>query len=283
MDKPKWILIQLKLQSSIPTPRILAGYFYGLWLGLSISIRYLQFSAGNRVGLFDPFLLLYNDMFQVTLLLIGFFIIIADAPFVDSMACFTLIRSNGLSWRISMTGYLIVQLFIYQGIVITGCILPVLLKGELMSGWSDTMQILLGASPQIAMTRYSLPIPDGWILRAFHVHEAFFHSFLLTSLYCSFLGIIIFTGNLCSRFPTGILLAVGIHFLSMLLMSGFVPLYHPAMLAHGMLQFHIPDRNLLSFAESYFVFLAGNGIMLLLLARMSGHIDYNTAISQKSW
>lgn len=105
MDKHKLILIQLKLQSSILIPRIWAGYIYGFWLGLSISIRYLQFAAGNTVGIFYSFLLLYNDIFQVTLLVIGFFIIIADAPFVNSMTYFTLIRSSGLLWRLSMTSF----------------------------------------------------------------------------------------------------------------------------------------------------------------------------------
>ena len=157
MDKHKLILIQLKLQSSILIPRIWAGYIYGFWLGLSISIRYLQFAAGNTVGIFDSFLLLYNDIFQVTLLVIGFFIIIADAPFVNSMTYFTLIRSSGLLWRLSMTSYLLIQLLIYQAIIIMGCIFPIFINGNFTFEWSDTIQILIGATPQIAMTEYSLP------------------------------------------------------------------------------------------------------------------------------
>ena len=283
MDKHKLILIQLKLQSSILIPRIWAGYIYGFWLGLSISIRYLQFAAGNTVGIFDSFLLLYNDIFQVTLLVIGFFIIIADAPFVNSMTYFTLIRSSGLLWRLSMTSYLLIQLLIYQAIIIMGCIFPIFINGNFTFEWSDTIQILIGATPQIAMTEYSLPIPNSWILRFFSVNEALFHSFLLTSLYCSFLGIMIFIGNLNSRFPMGMLFAIGIHFSGMLLMSDFVPSYHPAVLAHGIMQFHIPGKEMLSFTESYSLFLLSNAILLSILTQISGHIDYNIAVSQKNW
>ena len=164
-----------------------------------------------------------------------------------------------------------------------GCIFPIFINGNFTFEWSDTIQILIGATPQIAMTEYSLPIPNSWILRFFSVNEALFHSFLLTSLYCSFLGFIIFIGNLSSRFPLGMLFAIGIHFSGMLLMSGFVPLYHPAMLAHGIMQFHIPGKEMLSFTESYSLFLLSNVILLSTLTQISGHIDYNIAVSQKNW
>lgn len=66
-------------------------------------------------------------------------------------------------------------------------------------------------------------------------------------------------------------------------MSGFVPLYHPAMLAHGIMQFHIPGKEMLSFTESYSLFLLSNAILLSILTQISGHIDYNIAVSQKNW
>lgn len=281
--KSVWIPLCLKWRQAIRSWRIRIGYLYGFWLGISMEIRYVIFSSGLQTGLAEGYLLLTNDLFQTALFLIGFFIIIADAPFVDPETYYILIRSGGPSWRISMIGYIAAQLVLYQGLVLAGGMLPVLWNGNFTTDWSETMHLMAGPASGIAMLEYGLPVPDRWMLSVWSAPEALLHSFLLSGLYCFLLGIVVFTGNLNVRLPLGNLAAIGIHFIGMLVMSDFVPLYWPSMVAHGMLKYHIPGRGMLSLGTSYVLFAVCIAGVLTVLKWISRRTDYNTAVSQKVW
>lgn len=277
------ILIWIKLTQSVSSIRVWAGYIYGFWFGLSMGSRYVAFSSGMEVGIFESFLLLTNHPLNIALLLIGFFVIIADAPFIDTETYYILIRSDGSFWRISMVGYILVQVVIYEAIIFTGGMLPGLIRGNWTAGWSEAMQILTGAAPRIAITTYDLPILDPWMLKTWTAPIALFHSFGLIMLYCFLLGLIVFVGNLNTDLPIGNLAAIGIHFVGMLVMSDFVPLYWPSLVAHGILQYHIPGRKILSLHWSYLLFFVCIIGVLGVLRRISRYTNYNTAVSQKTW
>lgn len=278
------VLIRMQLWQALLSPRVLVGYMYSLWMGVSIGMRYTAFSSGMQTGIFDAFILLSNERFQVTLLMIGFLIVIADAPFVDSRTYYVLIRSSGSRWRHSMTAYIALQVFIYEGIALFGSMIPCVIGGNpgVLNEWSEVLQIMQNAMPEIAVSKYDLPIIGNGILKSFSVVQALFHSFILNSAYLFLLGLVIFAGNLNSRLPLGNIIAVGIHLIGMLAMSDFVPLYKPSLVAHGILTFHT-QHGQLSLAESYLVFAVLDLMLMLILRKISEHTDYNTAVSQKTW
>lgn len=275
--------MRLKLIQAISSPRVFIGYLYGFWLGLFMGLRYGEFSSGMEIGIFESFLLITNDSFNLSLMLIGFFILIADAPFIDSQTYYILIRSGSKSWRISMVAYIWAQIMIYESLIFLGGILSCIPLKSCTLDWSDTMKILTGAVPKIAILDYQLPVPDKWMLTAWSAPLAFLHSLLLTLCYCFFLGLTIFIGNLNSALPIGNLIAIGIHFIGMLVMSDFIPLYWPSMAAHSMLQYHIPGRGMLSLHKSYFLFAVCIAIALIILRKVSRHTNYLSAVSQKTW
>lgn len=278
------ILIRMQLWQAFLSPRILIGYLYSLWMGISIGMRYTSFSSGMQIGIFDAFILLSNERFQVTLLMIGLLIVIADAPFVDSRTYYVLIRSSSSKWRHSMVVYIALQIFIYEGIALAGSMIPCLLGGNLgtINEWNEVFQIMQNAMPRTAISRYNLPMLGNGILKSFSVIQALVHSFALNCAYLFLLGLVIFTGNLNSRLPLGNIIAIGIHLIGMLVMSDFVPLYKPSLVAHGILTFHT-ESGPLSLTESYLVFSILYIILMIILHNMSKYIDYNTAVSQKTW
>lgn len=277
------VLVKIKLLHAKTSPRIFIGYLYGFWIGLSMGLRYTFFSCGMETGIFEGFLLITNQSFNIALLLIGFFILIADAPFVDAETYFVLIRSGGTSWRNSMVFYILVQTIIYESLICLGGMIPVFFKGNFTFKWSETMELLTGAAPRIAVLDYQLPILDKWMLTAWSAPVAFLHSFLLTFSYCFFLGLVIFAGNLNAALPVGQLIAVGIHLVGMLVMSDFVPLYWPSLVAHSILQYHIPGKEVLLLGVSYFLFAICIISVLFVLKKISQHTDYHIAVSQKMW
>ena len=109
------------------------------------------------------------------------------------------------------------------------------------------------------------------------------NSLLLNMCYLGLLGIIMFLGNLNARLPAGSLVIVGIHLTGMLVMSDFVPLFKPSLVAHAMFQYHLPRYGPLSISESYLVFGALFLCAFWVLHILSRHIDYNVAVSQKTW
>ncbi|MCD8153440.1 MAG: hypothetical protein LUF78_01875 [Clostridiales bacterium] len=272
-----------KLRQAAGSPRVQIGYGYGLWLGISMGLRYIAFSGGLEIGIFESFLMMTNDIFNLSLLLIGFFIIIADAPFIDAETYYVLIRSGGTPWRISMAGYILVQLFFYEILILLGGMLPGLLRGGFTPGWSETMKVMAGASLWNAAAEYDLTILDPWMFSTWSAPEALMHSFCLVTLYGFLLGMIGFTGNLNKNLPLGNLAAVGVHFVGMLVLSGFIPLYRPSMAAHCILQYHISGREVLSLAESYFLYFFCICFIFLILKRISRNTDYQTAVSQRLW
>lgn len=279
----KWILLKSRLFQAVHSPRVISGYLFGFWIGVSMGIRYGAFAYGQEIGFSEAFLLVANDKFSLSLLLIGYLIIIADAPFIDTETYYVLIRSGGRSWRIAMIAYLACQLMIYEGLVFLGCFLPGILQGNLTTGWSSTLEILLNVAPKIAITEYQLPVLDSGFIDSWTTFSALIHSFLLTFSYMFFLGFVVFAGNLNQHFPVGNCIAIGIHFIGLLLLSDFVPLYQPSLLAHGILQFHIPERGALSLSQSLLLFLIcdlGTGGYLKFISQ---RMDYNTAVSQRNW
>lgn len=278
------VLIRMQLWQAFLSPRILIGYLYSLWMGISIGMRYTSFSGGMQIGIFDAFILLSNEKFQVTLLMIGFLIVIADAPFVDSRTYYVLIRSSSSKWRHSMVVYIALQVFIYEGIALLGSMIPCVIGGNpgTLNEWSEVLQIMQNAMPEIAVSNYDLPIIGNGILKSFSVVQALIHSFVLNSAYLFFLGLVIFAGNLNSRLPLGNIIAIGIHLIGMLVMSDFVPLYKPSLVAHGILTFHT-QHGPLSLTESYLMFAILYIMLMLILRKISEHTDYNTAVSQKTW
>ena len=285
MFRKMYNLVRIQFFQEIHEVRVWAGYAFGFWMGLSIGVRYVSFSSGFPVGIFDPFILLTNQTFTVTLLMIGFLIIVADAPFIHAGTYYVLIRSGGAVWRYAMLSYIALQLLLYEALVIMGGVLPCLFSGNPISCtvWSETLQILTGAAPGIAVEQYHLPVISVHVLQSFSVFPAVVNSLLLNMCYLGLLGIIMFLGNLNARLPAGSLVIVGIHLTGMLVMSDFVPLFKPSLVAHAIFQYHLPRYGPLSISESYLVFGALFLCAFWVLHILSRHIDYNVAVSQKTW
>lgn len=285
MDRIKIVpgLIWLKFISMIVSPRILIGYFYGLWLGFLVGQQFVSYSSVFQIGIFDSFILLMNRPLNLSLIIIGFFVLIADAPFVNGRTYYVMIRSGTLAWHISMLGYLFLQLMIYMGMIMLGCIIPEVIRGNVTMEWSESMQILLKATPKNAILVYNFPIIDGKLLETWSSGETAAHCFLLCFLYTFFLGLIVYIGNLNFSLPIGHLCAVAIHFIGVLTLSDFVPVYWLSLVAHGILQYHIPKSGELSLVHSYALFLMSNAITLLLLRKNIPYIDYNVAASDRFW
>lgn len=285
MFRKMYNLVRIQFFQEIHEVRVWAGYAFGFWMGLSIGVRYVSFSSGFPVGIFDPFILLTNQTFTVTLLMIGFLILVADAPFIHAGTYYILIRSGGAVWRYSMIIYIFLQLMLYEVLVMAGSVFPCFFYGNLSSCtvWSETIQILAGAVPGIALEQYHLPMISMRVLQSFLVLSAVMNSLLLNMCYFGLLGMVMFLGNLNTRLPVGSLLAVGIHLTGMLVMSDFVPLFKPSLVAHAMLQYHIPRYGPLSIVESYLLFGVSILCVFGVLYVLFRHIDYNTAVSQKTW
>lgn len=277
-------LLRIKLRQQMGNPRALMGYLLGCVQAVVIAMRYIGFSAGWSIGVFEPYTILMNYWADMALLLLGFYLVISDAPFVDCLSQTMLLRADQRkNWTRAMMGYIFLNCALYWAAVLLASMLPCLFTQRQEGNvWSETMRILVEIQPQNAISKWGLNLFSGSLTKEWNPYGAVFAMYALAVLHGVDMALVIYALNLKTGKPAGSLAALAILFFGAIVIynSDMLPV-RISPLANGMLCFH--GKNGISFGFSVTVFLVLLLVLLVWVKRVSETCDFRVANGERLW
>lgn len=202
---------------SLVNVRVLIGYLIGITIALKGAYSYMGF-AGERVfQIFEPYLSNFTSIGQITFMLVGFIIIISDAPFVNNRSTLALYRSSRGQWFYGMSIYIFIHSFLYFCTGLVASSLLVMRQGYVNNIWSNMMKQLVKAPSEEAIVKWKLSPPKAPIINQYLPVQALIHTMVLLLLYSVIIAIIIFLFNAVFNRAIGTATAGAVHIIGFMM------------------------------------------------------------------
>lgn len=185
------------LRQEMGSVRVIMGYLLGLTflaMGVNDFLGY-GLEIGEPVNICEAFLVTGNQSLAGRFWVMGYLLVMGDAPFVKGNTYFTLYRSGRRAWNMGMLLYVFMQALLYTlclAVASVAASAPFGFHGGL---WSSPVYLLgTGASNAIA-ERYHIYFDGAAMMRYMTVPRAFGITFVYLLCYFVFLGVLLY---LCS-------------------------------------------------------------------------------------
>ncbi len=206
------------LEQERKSGRVVMGYLLGLTLTAYFANDFLEYAAllGEPVNILETFCVTEHN---ILFLILGWLLVVADAPFVKKNTYLLLYRCGTRLWNMGMILYLFSQAFFYTACLAVFTVAISCSRGFAGSVWSSPVYFLvtdLGKNARagyhvffsLAMTKY-MTVP-----------QAFAVTFLFMYLYLVVLGMFLYVCNLVMPGILGAVITLCVHMLGYLLNMG---------------------------------------------------------------
>lgn len=207
--------------------RVIMGFLlgislFGYWLNL-----FLQYALdiGEPINILEAFIVVEHHHKNMLFLIVGWLLILSDAPFMKKNTYLSLCRSSRKKWDAAMLQYIMVQAFLYvAGIVVVSAVVSSLC-GFWGNMWSSPVYDLAMDTNNHLGVKYNISFPWVNVMQAMTVPQAFMITFILLFLYLVLIGFLLYVCNLLLKEIYGILIVFSIQILGYLLQQeGFTHL-----------------------------------------------------------
>lgn len=264
MNKVKTIIriCKYQLKIHIRLKRVWMGYLLGFAIIIKYVAGYWQYAneLGANVNILEAFVVGANDYNAVLLLTLGWFLVIADAPFINQNAMYILCRTDKRTWNAAMMLYVICQAGIYYGTMAAGTVLMSVPVGYWANIWSRPMIYLTKEIGNPVSFSVSFAYPD--LIKTVSIFRAFGYTWLLTLLYGVILAAFLYMFSLIMRRIAGITVALAVHFLGYEIMQeGFMLNIQYSLLARSILVFQMDSKRGATLAGTIALYM---GLLLMM-------------------
>lgn len=194
------VMIMLRgiLRLEMTSARVIMGYILGLTflsLGLNDFLRY-AIDIKEPVNICESFIVTAGQSMAGRCWLLGYLLIIADAPFVKENTYITLYRSGRRVWSIGMLLYVLCQAFMY-----TMCFAAVSAAASVPLGfigriWSSPVYMLATGTSSAIAGKYNVYFDGMAMMGHMTVVQAFGITFLYMFCYLAFIGALLYVCSL---------------------------------------------------------------------------------------
>lgn len=271
MNKMKDILkiciYEFRLQ--IASKRVWLGYFLGFVIIMKQSFGYFVYADSSKeaINVLEAFVIAGNNYNTAMFLVLGWLLVISEAPFVNNNSLYLIYRTNKKNWNMAMILYIFFQAVIYYGIIAGCTVLFSAGRGFWGNIWSNPLISLTENADKI--TEFNVYFPYASFIREVSVFQAFFYTWLLCFLYGLILGLFLYTFNLFSNQIAGAIATFLFHFLGYEIMKeGFMVIIKYSLLARSILILQIGENLGVTFYETLLVY----AIVIFLLSIVSNKI-----------
>ena len=197
--------------------RVIMGFLMGMAVPFFWLRNFLDYvkSTGEPVNILEAFPVVEHEGGAMMFLVLGWFLIISDAPFVGGNTCYCLYRTKKRSWNFAMVFYISVQAAFYTAAVALPMVLSSLPYGFIGKMWSYPVYTLSKNLPADMGGGYRIAFLQNNMMRRMNVPQAFAVTALCFFLYLVLMGIILYTCNLLLGGIWGAVIAFTVH------MSGY--------------------------------------------------------------
>ena len=186
------------LRQEMGSLRVIMGYLLGMtFLALALNDFFgYAMDIKEPVNIFEAFIVMENQGIAGRFWVLGYLLIIADAPFIRRNTYMLLYRSGRRVWNMGMLLYVLTQAFAYSGCLVVGSVAAGIPCGFFGRHWSSPVYLLaVNASGAIA-EKYSLFFEGAAMMKHMTVLQAFGITFLYLFCYFAFLGVLLYVCNL---------------------------------------------------------------------------------------
>ena len=186
------------LRLEMPSVKVIMGYILGLTflsLGLNDFLRY-AIDIKEPVNICEAFIVTSSQSMAGRCWMLGYLLIIADAPFVKENTYITLYRSGRHAWNMGMLFYVIVQAFLYTmcfAAVSAAISAPLGFTGRI---WSSPVYMLATGTSGAIAGKYNVYFDGMAMMRHMTVLQAFGITFLYMFCYLAFIGALLYVCSL---------------------------------------------------------------------------------------
>ena len=228
------VMIMLKgiLRLEMPSVRVVMGYILGitfLALGLNDFFEYVD-AIKEPVNVCEAFIVTANQSMAGRLWMLGYLLIIADAPFVKANTFITLYRSGRRAWNMGMLLYVLSQALMYTmcfAVVSAAVSTPFGFFGQI---WSSPVYMLATGTSGAIAGKYNVYFNGMAMMKCMTVLQAFGITFLYMFCYLAFIGTLLYICSLVFGSFWGFAAVAVVHlggiFISLLTRLPWSPAYY---------------------------------------------------------
>ena len=207
--------------------RVIMGFLlgialFGYWLNL-----FLQYALdiGEPINILEAFIVVEHHHKNMLFLIVGWLLILSDAPFIKKNTYLSLYRSSRKKWNAAMLQYIMIQAFLYVVIIAVVSVAVSSLCGFWGTMWSSPVYNLAMDTGNHLGVKYNISFPWVNVMHAMTVPQAFMITFVFLFLYLVLIGYLLYVCNLLFKEIYGILIVFGIQISGYLLQQeGFTHL-----------------------------------------------------------
>ena len=186
------------LRQEMPSVRVIMGYLLGLTflaLGLNDFLKYVN-EIKEPVNICEAFIVTANQGMAGRFWMLGYLLIIADAPFVKANTYITLYRSGRRVWSMGMLLYVLIQAFLYTMCFATASAVVGTPFGFCGRIWSSPVYMLATGTSSAIAGKYNLYFDGVAMMKHMTVLQAFGITFLYVFCYLAFIGVLLYVCSL---------------------------------------------------------------------------------------
>ncbi|GFI22825.1 hypothetical protein IMSAGC011_01601 [Lachnospiraceae bacterium] len=257
MNKVKDILkicvYQFRIQ--MVSKRVWLGYLLGIVIIMKQSFGYFVYadSLKESINVLEAFVIAGNNYNTAMFLVLGWLLVISEAPFINSNSLYLIYRTNKKNWNAAMILYIFYQAIIYYSLI-AGCTMLFSVKNGFFSNvWSNPIVRLTENVDKIK--EINVYFPYTAFIKEISVFQAFLYTWILCFLYGLILGLFLYTFNLFSNQIAGAVAVFLFHFLGYEIMKeGFMVIIKYSLLARSIPVLQIGEDLGVTFHGTLFVY-----------------------------
>ena len=199
--------------------RVIMGFIlgialFGYWLNL-----FLQYALdiGEPVNVLEAFVVVEHHHKSILFLVVGWLLIISDAPFIKKNTYLLLCRSSRKQWDAAMLQYIMIQAFLYVASIAIVSVAASFFCGFWGNIWSSPVYNLAMDNRNHLGVKYNISFPWVNIMQTMTVPQAFMITFVFLFLYLVLIGFLLYVCNLLLKEIYGTLIVFGIQIAGYLL------------------------------------------------------------------
>lgn len=196
---PRIIRIALGLlRREMGSFRVMLGYLLGItFLALALN-DFFRYAADIKepVNICEAFIVMGNQGVGGRFWVLGYLLVIADAPFVRRNTYMVLYRSGRRVWNMGMLLYVLIHAFLYAGCFAVGSVAAGIPCGFFGRLWSSPVYLLATNASNVIAEKYSVFFDGVAMMKHMTALQAFGITFLYLFCYFAFLGVLLYVCNL---------------------------------------------------------------------------------------
>ena len=204
--------------------RVIMGYLLGYAIMGYWMSGFLRYAAdtGEPINILETFCVVEQHYVNMLFLVLGWLLVVADAPFMKGNIYLLLYRCGRKRWNMGMLFYILMQAFLYTAAMAVFTIIISSFFGFAGNMWSSPLYSLaLDAANSIGV-RYNITFPWLAMMKTMSVPQAFAVTFLFLYLYLAFMGALLYATALLFSGIAGMAVVMGGHLAGYLrMMDGY--------------------------------------------------------------